>query len=154
MKEKMKTKIKQKPKGKKRGRKPIISADDIRKLEAAFHNDYDISEALIYSGVKRTTYYAELKRNEQFANKMKEAQSKVSMKCKSVIVEAILNGDPLNARWWLERRRRKDYATRSELTGEDGEKIEGIIIFKPEKYPNEQRVASASRASDRSTKTK
>lgn len=146
--------MKPKPKGKKRGRKPVITADEVRKLVSAFNNDYSVEEALIYSGVKKTTYYAELKRNPKFANDMQEAQNKVSMKCKAVIVESILNGDDTNARWWLERRRRKEYATRSEVTGQDGEKIEGIIIFKPEKYKDEPRMAPTSGTPDRSTKTK
>jgi hypothetical protein len=143
----------QKPKSK-AGRKPVITADEVRKLETAFNNDYDITEALIYSGVKRTTYYDKLKKDKQFSDDMAVAQSKVSMKCKSVVIEAVMNGSVPDARWWLERRRRKDYATRSELTGSDGEQLEGIIIFKPEKYKDEPRMASAPGPANGSTKTK
>jgi len=35
--------------------------------------------------------------------------------------------------WWLERRYRNEYARREELTGADGEKLGGVIIYKPEK---------------------
>lgn len=149
----MSTKAKTKKKNK-AGRPPKVDTVVVSKLIAGFNNGFNIEECCSYSGISKDTYYKWIKKNKRFAYDMDVAQQAIGKHSKKVITESILNGDVKAAQWWLERRQRKDFATRSEVTGEDGEKLEGIIIFKPEKYPHEPRMASTSGTSDRSTKKK
>lgn len=59
---------------KKGGRPPAIDEAHVRKLEAAFTNDFTIDEALDYADVKRRTYYDYLKKSEEFSHRMRRAQ--------------------------------------------------------------------------------
>lgn len=121
-----------KPKSK-AGRKPKVDAIVVSKLIAAFNNGFNIEEACSYSGISKDTYYKWLKKNKRFAYDMEVAQQAVSKTAKKVISEHIQNGNWKAATWWLERKQRKEFASRTELTGEDGEKLEVGIIVKPTK---------------------
>ena len=52
---------------------------------------------------------------------------KVDDMAESVIITAIKDKDIQTAKWWLERRRRDEFSTRSELTGANGGAVEHKI---------------------------
>lgn len=99
---------------KKTGRPPV-SEVRVRKLEEAFKNLLSVTEACLYSGVGRSTYYEYIRKNEEFADKMNYAQKFVLIKAKEKIVKKIVqDGSDVSdielAKWLIERRD-KDFKT-------------------------------------------
>ncbi len=86
----------------------------ITKLEAAFNNGFNITEACQYAGISNMTYYRWLAEDDQFSYKMSVAQSAPNTKAKSVIIEALKAGDVATARWYLDRRD-PDFKAKAEL---------------------------------------
>lgn len=59
--------------------------------------------------------------------KIKAWQGSVSSKAREIVAKSIADGNKDDARWWLERREKKDFSTRQEVTGSDGEDI-GVLV--------------------------
>jgi len=123
------------------GRPPKVDAVIVGKLIAGFNNGFNIEECCDYSGIHKDTYYEWIKKNKRFADDMKSARMGLGKKSKKVLSEEIQNGNWKCARWWLERTQRKEFASRTELTGEDGKQFEGVIIYAPEKYPVDNKAS-------------
>jgi len=72
-------------------------------IKLVLKHGYSIAEACRCAGIGRTTYYAELKRNQDFAYEMDKAKGYLLMRAKLIIAEAILDKkDVKTARWYLE----------------------------------------------------
>lgn len=96
-------------KGKGAGRPRAINPDVVSKLEEAFKIDATVQEACFFAGISTVTYYRELKREEQFRNKIERAQNYPYMMAKATIIKAIQRGDAGLAFKWLERRQKELY---------------------------------------------
>lgn len=83
--------------------------DAVRKLLAAFWRGCNVTEACIYAGISRETYYEWCRLVPELSDSFAEARTRVSEKAKDVVVDAIYNGDIKAAKWWLERRNRKEF---------------------------------------------
>lgn len=86
----------------------------VRKLEAAFCNDFTLEEAWDYANVKRSTYYDYMKGNPVFSDRMRKAQSYALTLAKRAIVSSIKEGGTTDARWLLEKRQPERYRTKVE----------------------------------------
>lgn len=86
------------------GRPTDMTADTVTKLVAAFNNGFNISEACSYAGIARLTYYRWLEADENFSNKMIEAQQAPNKKAKEVVIRAIDDGDANLAFRYLQAR--------------------------------------------------
>lgn len=76
----------------------------VNKLEAAFNNGFNISEACQYAGISRETYYNWLDIQDGFSDKMAQAQSAPNRKAKEVVITAINDGDANLAFRYLQAR--------------------------------------------------
>jgi len=85
------------------------SFDAVKKLLAAFWRGANVTEACIYAGISRETYYHWCREIPEFSDTIAAARTKVSENAKAVIVDAIDNGDISAAKWWLERRNKKEF---------------------------------------------
>lgn len=81
-----------------------LEVDVIIKLEAAFNNGYNITEACHYAGISRDTYYAWLESVDEFSDKMDHAQLMLHRKAKEIIALAINEGDANLAFRYLQAR--------------------------------------------------
>ena len=111
--------FKHKKPSKKGGRPPAITDEEVRKLEAAFCNDFTIDEALDYADVKRRTYYDYLKKSEEFSRRMKKAQQyPLTLAKRSMLAQikgtAKKPGDGQLSLRFLERRQPDRYRTKIE----------------------------------------
>ena len=87
------------------GRPYAIDSVTVIMLEHAIKYDYGVAEACRYAGIGRTTYYAELGRNPEFAERMARARRYLIIKAKLIVADAILvDNDQKMAMWFLERR--------------------------------------------------
>ena len=83
----------------------------------------DISGASAHASVSRDTYYKWLEEDPVFANNVDKSKEVLCNKAIKTINNNI--DDPCNAKWLLERRKRKRFSTRQEVTGADGKDLNG-----------------------------
>lgn len=101
------------------GRPTKLTMAITRKLEEAFHNGFNVTEACQHAGIGQSTYYDWIDKNELFRTRMEDARSAINRRAKAVVVEAINAGDPQLAFRWLERRD-PDFKPRAEVDQNHG----------------------------------
>lgn len=112
------------------GRPTVMTPEVIGKLEQAFSFDTSIDEACLYAGIHPDTYYAFVKKNPKYSDHFKELRNHPVLKARKSIVDKL--EDPINAKWYLERKRKNEFGERRELTGLNGGAIQitGMEIIK------------------------
>jgi hypothetical protein len=109
------------------GRPTKMTSEVVTKLEHAFAIDASVEEACSYAEISRNTFYEYLKRNPSFQDRIDDLRQRPVLKARQTIAKSL--DDPNHAKWYLERKRRKEYGANIDLTTE-GEKIQGnTIIF-------------------------
>ena len=104
------------------GRPTVMTSEVIAKLEQVFAMDGTVEEALSYAEIGRNSFYDYLKINPEFSNRIEELRQRPILKARQTIIKGL--DDSKNAQWYLERKRKKEFAQRNELTGEDGNPIQ------------------------------
>lgn len=87
----------------KAGRPSAITPKVVSLLVASFHSGLTIREACWQSGISHEAYYNNLRLDEQFADKMEQAQAHTTISAKKLIAKEISKGNVSAAKWWLER---------------------------------------------------
>lgn len=87
-----------------RGRPTKFDEILVGKLEAAFHNGFNITEACQYAEIDRTTFYDWLAQDDIFSYRMSVAQAAPNKAAKALVIGAIQKGDANLAFRYLERR--------------------------------------------------
>ena len=114
------TKKKPKSEHKTVGRKTIMTENVLNKLQEAFLKGYSNRAACIYADIIEGTFYKYCLENPEFVEKKEAWQENPISKARDVIYDSIIAGDPQTAKWYLERKAKEEFSTRSELTGKDG----------------------------------
>jgi len=118
-----------KKKGKKTGPKPKMTPDVIRKLEETAALDATIEEMCFYAGISPDTYSRYLKANPKFAVRIAALREKPILAARQAVVKYSTDSYA-NAIDYLSRKRKKEFSTRTELTGEDGKEL-GVVMLPP-----------------------
>lgn len=65
---------------------------------------------------------------------VEDEKSRVDDTAENVIIQAIVSGDIQTAKWWLERKRRDEFSTRTDITS-DGKPLEtNVVIYLPDNH--------------------
>jgi predicted DNA-binding protein YlxM (UPF0122 family) len=98
----------------------------VKKLEEAFAMDCSIEEACFYAGISRQTYYTWIKDNPELLDRFEELKQEPFLKARKTILDNL--DQPEHAKWYMERKRKNEFAQRTESTGKDGKDLipEGI----------------------------
>lgn len=108
-----------KPKKKSNAGRPTERTAEInRKIEEASALGASIEEIAYYAGVHRATLYRWMEADPELRDRIQELQERPILKARQTIIKSLDN--PVQASWYLERKRRNEFATRSELTGANG----------------------------------
>ena len=99
----------------KQGRPSKLSPNTVTKLVAAFHKGFNDEEATAYAVISRNSYYRWYRENDDFRDKIDQAKLQPNLHAKELIIDAIEKGDVNSAKWWLERRAKSEFGTRSEV---------------------------------------
>ena len=108
------------------GRPTKMTDEVVMKLEQAFAIDASVGEACSYADISRNTFYVWLKENPDFQDRIDELRERPILKARQTIVKGLDNVQ--GAQWYIERKRKNEFAQRSELTGKDGGPIETTEI--------------------------
>ena len=103
-----------------------LDKQKVHDLIAAYKIDATDEEACSYAGIRieNLRYFKEM--HPEFLQ-VKEACKQIPcLKARQTIVQALGNAD--DAKWYLEKKRKKEFSSRTELSGPDGESLPPIQI--------------------------
>jgi len=103
------------------GRPTIITPEIISKLEMVFAIGGTDLEACSYADISKSTLYNYQNENPDFLERKEMLKERPFIKARQTIVKALDN--PHDAQWFLERKRKNEFAQRSEVTGKDGKDL-------------------------------
>ena len=63
----------------------------------------------LYAGVDYSTLKRWAERNAEFCAALDHAEAEAEIRCVTVLMKAVQEGDTAAAKWWLERRRQDDW---------------------------------------------
>lgn len=89
-------------------------------LKYAFSSDYTDEEACRYARISKDSYYRWRNESDDFCHEMDVAKDFVFKMAKDLLKNKVAEGDHDAAKWLLERRKKREYSLRQELTGGDG----------------------------------
>ena len=104
-----------------------LTESTVKKLEEAFSIGADITAACAYADISRQSYYSWVEEMPELQEKFDKLREKPVLKAYNTIMKDL--DKPESAKWYLERKRKKEFSTRKELTGEDGGPI-GLSVEK------------------------
>lgn len=97
------------------GRPTVMTPEVVNKLEAAFSWGCTDTEACLWAGISRDTFYDYIKLNPKFADRKEQLKETPNLKARQVLNLALQQKDKQTAQWWLERKKKEEFSTRSEL---------------------------------------
>ena len=109
--------------------RPIVFTKEIvKKLEEIFSLDGSVLEACFYAGITPQTYYNHVKEDagintpeRKLFDRFSELRHNPVLKARRTVVKALDN--PKDAQWYLERKRKKEFAEKQEHSVEVTSKI-------------------------------
>lgn len=107
------------------GRPTKMTTEVIAKLEQAFAVGASDTQACFYAEVSVDALYKYIKKNPKFGERKEALKDNPVLKAKKTLVDNLDN--PENARWYLERKLKKEFSIRQEITGEEGGAISVIL---------------------------
>ena len=107
------------------GRPSKYTDEIIKSLVKSFEDGSTITEACNVAGISRQSYYDWMELHDDFSDKILIAQEYPDYVAKSLVVSAMKKGDVDTGKWWLERKLRNEFATKSE------QQHSGQIEYKP-----------------------
>lgn len=108
------------------GRPTKMTPETVKKLEEAFAIGASDGEACFYADISKPTLYAYQDQNPDFLNRKEALKERPVLLARQTVLKA-METDPQTARWFLERKRKAEFAARQEITGKDGEAIVPIL---------------------------
>ncbi len=103
------------------GRPNIITPEIIAKLEEVFAIGGTDEEACFYADIGKSTLYNYQQEHPEFVERKEALKERPILKARQTIVKSLDEAD--NAKWYLERKRKHEFANRQELVGKDGKDL-------------------------------
>lgn len=126
---------KTKPNGKKdTGRHSVMTPETINKLEQAYSIDATDEEACIFAGIGMSTLYDYQKQNPEFSERKRLLKDKLTFKARTNIANEINKGDADLSKWYLERKKKKEFSTQVvneitfSMTDEEVNEVEAVLF--------------------------
>lgn len=99
----------------------------VKKLEEAFAMDCSVSQACLLANISRGTYYNWVESFPAMKERFEQLRETLILKARTTIRNNI--DIPEHAKWYLERKAKKEFAQRSEVTGSEGGPVQTITGF-------------------------
>lgn len=108
-------------------RPTVMTSEVIEEILKRFYDGAANHEA--YEGlISEDTFYHHLKTNIEFSEKVELAKEYTTEIARAVVSRRIKKGDHDSAKWWLERKNKRAFSLRQELTGADGKDLPTPIL--------------------------
>lgn len=119
-KDSIKTKLIKKFKEKHGRNPPVLTPQQIDKIEYAYTQGASELETHTFAGVCKTDYYYWKEATPGIAERKKELQDLIKFKARQNIVKSINEGEASTSKWYLERKMKDEFSLRVENTAKDG----------------------------------
>lgn len=106
------------------GRPSVMTPAVIGKLEEAFAKGLNDGEACLFAGIKPSPFYDYCQAHPDFYEKKEALKKQLNIHAKFNISQQIHDGDKDISKWWLERRAKDEFSTRTEQVGRDNKELE------------------------------
>lgn len=115
------------------GRPTKRTPEIVKKLEEAFAIDATVEEACFYAGITKPTYYSWIEKDKGLSDRLEELRQKPVLLARQRVVKE-LGTDWDKAFKYLERKRKNEFAMRTEHTGPGGADLSTMSPEQKEKY--------------------
>ena len=102
------------------GRPTKLTPETIDKLRTAFLMGCSDVEACLFADISKTALYNYQQKHPEFVDKKEMWKKNLVLHARNVVAKALKNDDEATAKWFLERRCKEEFGTRTEITGADG----------------------------------
>lgn len=102
-----------------------MTPETLDKLRQAYLIGANDREAYGYAGISHETFYNYIEKHPEFREKIIDWQNEPILKAKTTIAKSL--SDPQHAKWYLERKAKKEYGNNVDVTT-DGQKLPTPII--------------------------
>lgn len=107
-----------------RGRPTVFTTEVLRKIEEVAALDGSVEEMAYYADIHVATLYRYLEAHEDFSDRIKKLRERPILKARQTIVSSL--AQPEHARWYIERKKKKEFSTRVETdVTTNGESMNG-----------------------------
>lgn len=116
------------------GRKLFDGKDEamvLQKLEEVFAIGGTDLEACLYADISKTSLYNYQQDHPEFVERKEKLKERPILKARQTVVKSL--DTPQGAQWYLERKKKLEFASRTELTGKEGNAIDVNILTQEEK---------------------
>jgi hypothetical protein len=103
------------------GRPTLMTPETISKLEEVFSIGGSDNEACFYADIGKSTLYNYQQEHPEFVERKEALKERPILKARQTVVKGLDEAD--NAKWFLERKLKKEFANRQEVTGTDGKDL-------------------------------
>lgn len=103
-----------------------LTPETLQKIEEAAAMDCTMPEIALFANVSVSSLYNWMESDPKFKERLEELRANPILKARSTIVKGLNQAD--NAKWYLERKAKKEFAQRQEMTGADGKDLPTPII--------------------------
>lgn len=110
------------------GRHTKLTPETLDKLRTAFLMGCSDVEACLYADISKTALYNYQQKNPEFVDQKEQWKEQLTLKARTVIANSLNNKDENTAKWYLERKKKDEFGTRTEVTGKDGETLQAPVI--------------------------
>ena len=108
------------------GRPTVMTRELVNKLEEVFALGGTDAEACLYAGISRQTLYDYQTKNPEFIDRKELLKENPFLKARRTIIKSLDN--PHDAQWFMERKNKKEFAQRTEITDADGKPFTVNVI--------------------------
>lgn len=103
------------------GRPTVMTDDVLRKLEEVFALGGTDTEACFYADISTTALYEYQEKTPGFTERKASLKERPVLKARQTLVKSL--DQPEHAKWYLERKRKNEFSSRQEITGDNGEAL-------------------------------
>jgi len=107
------------------GRPNKVTPEILNLLREGFLTGFDNVEACAYAKVPQSTFYKYCKEHPEYIEEIEELKQNPLLKAKATLFKNLDN--PIHAQWYLSRKKKSEFAERTELTGAEGTDLKGLI---------------------------
>lgn len=97
------------------GKPSVMTPKMIEKFKEAFVMWFSDREACLYCQVNPSTFYEYCSNHKDFAELKELLKEQPKMNAKAVVAKKISEWDDYNSRWYLERKAKDEFSTKSEI---------------------------------------
>ena len=105
-----------------------MTPEVLQKIEEAAMMDCTMPEIALFAGISQSTIYNWMESDPKFKERLEELRANPFLKARTTVIKGLSN--PEHAKWYLERKNKKEFAARLEQTGAEGKDLPVPILGK------------------------